>query len=165
MHIPVLLKEVIKIFDPKPNQNYIDCTLGGGGHTLEILKKTSPRGKVLGLDLSLQAIEKLEEYKKHHKDISKRLIIAHENFSKLKEIVKEKDFQPVHGILFDFGLSTDLLEKSSRGFTFMKDEPLDMRFDAKNQTLTAKNIINKYSEKELEDLFKKYGGEKWSYKI
>ncbi len=164
MHVPVLLNEVIKTFSPKPNENYIDCTIGAGGHSFKILEKISPKGKVLGIDLSLKAIKKLEKIKKEKK-LSNRLILVNDNFSHLKHIIAKKDFKPVHGILFDFGISTDLLKNSNRGFTFIKKEPLDMRFNTKKSNLTAKKIVNNYSQKELENIFVKYGEERWSKKI
>src|SRR6056297_566162 len=98
MHIPVLLNEVIQAFSPKPNENYIDCTIGAGGHTLKILEKTAPNGKVLGIDLSLKAIKKLKNLKK---GLSNRLILVNDNFSNLKKIVSDKEFKPINGILFD----------------------------------------------------------------
>lgn len=161
IHFPVLLKEVIQYFDPKPNQNFIDCTLGGGGHAEAILKRTGPRGKLLGIDwnefsLSI-AKKKLMRFKS-------RSIFVCDNFVNLTKIVRENNFIPISGILFDLGLSSYLLEESKKGFSFKKDEYLDMRYkeSADNQQLTAADIVNTYPEKELIKIFKKYGEEKYS---
>jgi 16S rRNA (cytosine1402-N4)-methyltransferase len=161
MHIPVLLNEVINFLKPKPNQNFIDCTIGGGGHAFKILELTKPKGKLLGIDFNKEAIEELEK-KKRALGLNERLILVNDNFSNLEKIVKEKNFFRVHGILYDLGLSSDLLEKSNRGFSFMKDEILDMRLNPEKQILTAKDILNQYSEKELKDIFEKFGEEKFS---
>ena len=115
MHIPVLKKEVIEYLDPKPNENFIDCTFGEGGHSAAILEKTKPNGKVLGVDLNPEAP------------------CVHDNFKNLKEIVEREKFQPVSGILFDLGFSSWHIESSGRGFSFQREEPLDMRYSAKFQ--------------------------------
>jgi len=161
IHIPVLLKEVIRYLNPQANQNFIDCTIGGGGHAFEILKMIGPKGKLLGIDLWEEAIRDLRLKIKDLR-LEERLILVCDNFANLKEIVKRESFFPVDGILFDLGLSSDLLEKSGRGFSFQKVEILDMRFNPKKQILTAKEILNQASEKELTDIFKNYSEEKFS---
>jgi len=152
MHIPVLLHEVLEYFNPKPNQNFIDCTFGGGGHGLEILKIILPNGKLLAIDANGE-IKKLR-----NKEIkgNKNLIFVNDNFRNLDKIVKNYFSYPVNGILLDLGLSSDELENSGRGFSFLKDEPLDMRFDIR-QNLTAFEIINYYSLENLIDIFKNFG--------
>ena len=154
MHIPVLQKEVLQYLDPKPNENFIDCTFGEGGHTHLILEKTAPKGKVLGIDLTLKPEVKPPE----------RLILVRDNFANLKEIVQKYKFRPVHGIIFDLGLSSWYLEESGRGFTFQKREPLDMRYDNRNQ-LTAEKIINFWSKFEIEKILREYGEERFSKEI
>jgi 16S rRNA (cytosine1402-N4)-methyltransferase len=161
IHIPVLLKEVIRCLNPQANQNFIDCTIGGGGHAFEILKMIGPKGKLLGIDLWEEAIRDLRLKIKNLR-LEERLILVCDNFANLKKIVKRESFFPVDGILFDLGLSSDLLEKSGRGFSFQKVEILDMRFNPKKQILTAKEILNQASEKELTDIFKNYSEEKFS---
>lgn len=152
MHIPVLQKEVIEYLDPKPNENFIDCTLGEAGHAAAILEKTGPKGKLLGIDFEIRV--KSQE----------RLILAKGNFANLKEIVKESKFSQVNGILFDLGLSSWHLEESGRGLSFQKNEPLDMRFDQNNQ-LTAERICNYWSFQEIEKILREYGQEQFSRQI
>lgn len=144
---PVLLKQILFFFNPQPNQNFIDCTLGQGGHALAILKKIKPKGKVLGIDLN--PIIKPQ----------KNLIIVQDNFANLKQIVEKYNFKNIKGILFDLGFSDWQLEKSGRGFSFKKNEPLDMRFD-QSSAISAQDIVNKWPKEELIRLFKKYGEEK-----
>ncbi len=164
MHIPVLLKEVIEYLNPGPGKNFIDATVGGGGHSLEILEKTGPEGKILGIDASPEAINDLKHRIKEL-NIKERLILINDNFSHLKEIVKKNNFQPVDGILFDLGLSSNLLESSGRGFSFMAHEILDMRYNPRTQALTADKIINTYTKDDLEKFFRDYGGEKFAGRI
>jgi len=156
MHIPVLQKEVIKYLDPKPNENFIDCTVGEAGHSLAILENNVPKGKVLGIDWDKNQISKLKQ--------TERLILISDNFSNLKEIVKKEKFNSVSGILLDLGMSSGHLEESGRGFSFLKKEPLDMRYDLENP-LTAEKILNYWSESEIERILKEYGEEKFSRQI
>jgi 16S rRNA (cytosine1402-N4)-methyltransferase len=151
MHIPVLKKEVLELLDPKPNQNFIDCTLGEMGHTLAILERIAPQGKVLGIEWDREAFNKSRP--------EGRLILVNDSYVNLKEIVEKNDFYPVRGILFDLGVSSWDLEESGRGFTFLKDEPLDMRFNQRGE-LTAEYILNGYPEKEIEKIIKEYGEER-----
>lgn len=164
MHIPVLSSEVIDYLQLQPNQNIIDCTIGGGGHSFKILPHLDPDGKILGIDLSPAAIQKIDK-KRRELDLQKRIIVANENFAHLREIVEQNSFNPVHGILLDLGLSSDLLESSGRGFSFMKNEPLDMRFNPQTDDITAREIINQYSEKTLKEIFWRYGEERYSSRI
>ncbi len=161
IHIPVLLNEVLKYLDPKPNENFLDCTIGEGGHARAILEKNGPRGKVLGID---QDLKQIENCKSKMADFKKRLILVCDNFVNLKKIVKRENFKPISGILFDLGLSSWHLERSGRGFSFLKNEQLDMRFDLKND-LTAKKILNEYPENEIEKILKDYGQERFAKKI
>lgn len=159
-HVPVLLKEIIKYLDPEPNENFIDATLGGGGHAFAILEKISPNGKLLGIDLSKDAISKIKEARNDQPSIKDRLILVNDNFANLSEIIKKYNFLSVSGIIVDLGLSSDLLEASRRGFSFQKDEFLDMRFGETGKT--AYEIINQGLPEELEEIFRKYGEEKFS---
>ncbi|MBU2635175.1 16S rRNA (cytosine(1402)-N(4))-methyltransferase RsmH [Patescibacteria group bacterium] len=158
MHTPVLKKEVLQYLDPKPNENFIDCTINGGGHTYSILEKTKPNGKVLGIELDKDIFDKLS--------LSKidRLVLANDSYTNLKKIVQKHSFGPVNGILFDLGMSSWHLEESERGFTFLKDEPLDMRYSLDND-LSADKIINNYSQKEIEKILKEYGEERFAKRI
>lgn len=157
VHIPVLLKEVIEYLNPRPGENFIDCTINGGGHSLEIFKQIGPNGKILGIDWDSGVLEKLES--KLDNKTKKSFILICDNYRNLKNIVGNNNFSPVHGILFDLGMSSWQLGASGRGFSFQKDEPLDMRY-SENQTLTAKEIINQWPEEELIKIFGEYGEER-----
>ncbi|MDO8424828.1 MAG: 16S rRNA (cytosine(1402)-N(4))-methyltransferase RsmH [bacterium] len=159
-HIPVLPKEVIEYLDPKSNENFIDCTLGGGGHALAILEKTGPNGKILGIDADPEAIKNAES-KIANTEYKKRLIIACGNFKNLKEIVTGENFKKISGILLDLGMSSSQLEESGRGFSFQKKEPLDMRYDPLGP-VTAEKIVNYWSYQEIERILKEYGEEQFS---
>jgi len=161
IHQPVLLKKVIKYLDPKPGENFIDCTLGTGGHSLAILKRNNP-GKVLALDWDKQSLEHFKSLIPDLK-IKSRLILVNDNFKNLKGVVKENNFKSVNGILFDLGLSSWQLEKSGKGFSFQKNEPLKMNFQA--QSRTAKDVLAQSSKEELANIFKQYGEEKYSRRI
>ncbi len=164
MHIPVLLNQVMEYLQPRPNQSFIDCTVGGGGHALGLLSLIEPKGKLLGIDLSKEAIGSLE-FKAQNLKLSQRFILVIDNFAHLKEIAKRNNFSPVNGILLDLGLSSDLLEESGRGFSFMRDEKLDMRYNPDLTDLTAEKIVNQYPEQELIEIFKRYGGERFSRRV
>jgi len=163
VHIPVLLNEVIKYLNPKPGENFIDCTVGAGGHSLAIFKKNKP-GKLLAIDCDNESLE-LFKSKIRNSEFSflRRLTLANDNFRNLKKIVEKYKFHPVNGILLDLGLSSWHIEESKKGFTFRKDEPLGMNFD--NRSPSAAEIINNFSEKSLEEIFSKYGEERYSRRI
>ncbi|MFH0854178.1 MAG: 16S rRNA (cytosine(1402)-N(4))-methyltransferase RsmH [bacterium] len=157
-HIPVMLNEVIECLNPQPGQNFVDCTIGGGGHSAEILKRVAPNGKVLGIDLDAEAIKKV-------KSLEKKLILVQDNFANLDKILKEEKIGHVHGILLDLGISSAEYE-SGKGFSFQKDELLDMRFGTVNgYNLTAEDIVNKWSKDKLIKIFKEYGEERLAGKI
>ena len=160
-HIPVLVEETIGALNVQPGGRYIDCTLGGGGHAAAILEHSSPGGQLLGIDADPEAIKiarsRLEAY-------SGSTLLINENFVSLQAICYKYDFLPVHGILFDLGLSSIQLNGGGHGFSFQHDAPLDMRLSP-NQELTAANIINTYSETELARLIKTYGEEGYSRRI
>lgn len=159
-HIPVMLKEAISYLDIKPNHWYIDCNLGGGGHTEGILKAG---GKVLGIDLDPDAIEEVS--KKNFP--LERLILINDNFSHLSHITHTtltSQPSPISGVLFDLGISSYQLEKPERGFSFNVDAPLDMRMDP-TVGVTAADLVNVLPEKELSRLFWEYGEENFARPI
>lgn len=157
MHIPVLKNEVIEYLEPKENENFIDCTIGAGGHTLAILEKNQPKGKVLGIEIDPEMYENLR------KNSFERLILVQGSYIDIKKIAEQNKFAP-NGILFDLGMSSWHIEKSGRGFSFMRDEPLDMRYSLKT-SLRAEEIVNKWSEQEIEEILRQYGGERFSKRI
>ncbi|MCX6759361.1 MAG: 16S rRNA (cytosine(1402)-N(4))-methyltransferase RsmH [Candidatus Nealsonbacteria bacterium] len=163
VHIPVLQKEVLQYLEPKPNENFIDCTIGKGGHALAILEKNGPNGKVLGIDQDQEIIQCLKT-RAAAKGEEERLILVCDNFANLEEIVKKQNFKKISGILFDLGMSSWHLEESGRGFSFLRNEPLDMRYDLRNP-LTAEKIINFWSEPDIEKILKEFGEENFSEKI
>ena len=163
LHKPVLLNEVLEYLNPQTGQNFIDCTLGGGGHTTEILKRVLSSGKVLAIDLDKEAIKNYESRIKNQ-ELKKNLVLVNDNFANLEKITTEQNFSSVQGIVIDFGFSSDQIEDSERGFSFLRDGNLDMRFGSR-KSLTAGEIINKWSEKELETIFREYGEEWMAGKI
>ena len=168
IHISVLQKEVLKYLDPKPNKNFIDCTIGEGGHTNAILKENKPNGKVLGIDWDTEIIKKFELQVPSYK-LQGRVILVNDSYINLKEIVEKYNFGPIQGILFDIGMSSWHLEKSKRGFSFLRDEPLDMRYGIKAQgfkdNLTAEEIINEWPQQEIGKILKEYGEERFAERI
>ena len=161
IHKPVLLNEVVEALQAKPGRRYVDCTLGSGGHAIAILEKIMPDGQLLGIDADPEAIEiaktKLASY-------AESTIIINDNFANLEAICRENDFLPVHGILFDLGLSSMQVGTPERGFSFRDDGPLDMRFSP-TQELTAADIANILPEDKLSQLIKTYGEEHLSKRI
>ncbi len=152
-HEPALLKETLTYLNVRSNKKYIDATVGGGGHAVEIVKRG---GNLLGLDVDPDAIDAARE--KLEKLGAKGWVLRAQNFKNIDKIAKENDFYPVTGILYDLGLSSYQLEHSGRGFSFQKNEPLDMRADP-DLKVTAADLVNGLSEKELVKLFEKYGEE------
>lgn len=159
-----MLREVIHYLDPKSNNNFIDCTIGEGGHAIAILERNKPSGKVLGIDHDPVLLEKLK-LKIKSADYDKRLVLVCDNFANLKSIVEEHGFERVSGVLFDLGLSSWHLEESRRGFSFLRDELLDMRYNPQQNTLTAEAILNYWSAKEIERVLRVYGEERFSKRI
>jgi len=159
-HIPVLLKEVIEYLNPTSNENFIDATIGEGGHSLAILKEIVPQGKVLGVELDSAIYEIVKNKLKNEK----RLILVNDSYVNLEKIVKEKQFQSVNGILFDLGMCSWQIDESKRGFSYLKDEPLDMRFNPES-TLTAAEIVNFWKLEDLERILREYGEEKYAKRI
>ncbi len=164
-----MLDEVIQFLDIKPNHWYIDCNLGGGGHTQAILDKG---GKVLGIDLDITAIRHVA--KNHQLELvetdqlvyarSENLIIVQANFLEAATYANKFKITPVAGILFDLGLSSSQLDTADRGFSFQADAPLDMRMDQR-LAVSAADLVNALNVGELAELFQKYGEETWAKPI
>ncbi len=160
-HIPVLLPEVLKALAVQPGGRYIDCTLGGGGHAAAILDNSSPGGQLLGIDADPKALEAARERLQYYKE---SVLLVNDNFVNLQSICVKYDFFPVHGILFDLGLSSLQLNDSNRGFSFQLDAPLDMRFSP-DQKVSAADILNTASEEKLAQIIRNYGEESQSNRI
>lgn len=164
-HIPVLPAEVINALELAPGKNIIDCTLGDAGHSELILERTSPSGKLLGIDADPEALLRAKNFL-HRFD--GRVVHVRENFEHLESIVKEQSFGPIDGILMDFGWSSPQFEERKRGFSFQnKDEVLDMRYGASADVSrkTASEYIAEATEDELEEIFRVYGEERLSREI
>lgn len=161
MHKSVLLQEVIQYLDPKDGQRFIDATIGFGGHSLEILKKISGRGILIGIDQDVEALDWLGA------NLARKypnLILAQANFSEIGKTARENGIENANGILADIGVSSYQLDEPARGFSLKNDGPLDMRMD-KDQVLTAEDVVNTYSEHDLTEIFSKYGEERMSKTI
>ena len=155
MHIPVLLNEILKYLNPRPNQNFVDATVGDGGHARAILENIAPNGKLIAVDRDVDSVVRA---KSNLKEFENRVLFVNDSFGNILKIVEEGGFNRIKGILFDFGMSTNQLENSGRGFSFQRDEVLDMRYDIKTQ-VTAEDVLNNYSEAELVRIFKEFGEE------
>jgi 16S rRNA (cytosine1402-N4)-methyltransferase len=160
-HTPVLLTEVLRALVVQPGGRYIDATLGGGGHAVAILEYSSPGGQLLGIDADPGAIKAARERFRGSRD---SLLIVNDNFANLQSICIKYDFFPVHGILFDLGISSLQLDGSGRGFSFQHDAPLDMRFNPGQKT-TAADIVNTTSQVRLANIIRAYGEESQSHRI
>ena len=160
-HIPVLKNEVMQYLDPRPGARFIDATLGAGGHTREILERTGPGGQVLAIDQDESA---LSNAKAMLESFGSRVIFVHSNFRAVGKIADEYGFLNCDGVLADIGISSMMVDDPSRGFSFMREGPLDMRMD-RTQALTAADVVNTYSEKEIADLIYTLGEERRSRPI
>lgn len=163
MHIPVLLKESIELLNPKSGDVILDATINGGGHSEEILKIIGEKGRLIGIDQDDEVLNKLKEKWKDRENI----LLARDNFRNLDEVLASLKIEKINGALFDIGVSSSQIDESGRGFSFQKDEPLLMTMKAEiaPNDLTAKEIVNNWSEKDLADVIWKYGQERFSRKI
>lgn len=159
-HVTVLLNEAVDILDIKPDGIYVDGTLGGAGHSLEIVKKLTS-GKLICFDQDINAISAAKE---KLKDFMDKTILVHSNFENLREELNKLGIESIDGFLVDLGVSSHQLDVPERGFSYMQDAPLDMRMD-NNAELSAYDVVNTYSEAELKRVIKDYGEENWSARI
>jgi 16S rRNA (cytosine1402-N4)-methyltransferase len=143
-----------------PGGVYVDCTVGGGGHFLKILEAVGDNGIVVGIDRDENAISAVKNKigERHN------IILVHENFRNIKKIMRGLGFEKANGILYDLGVSSYQLDEKERGFTYKEDAPLDMRMD-KNQKLRAEDLVNDLPERELAQIIKEYGEERWAARI
>lgn len=157
-HEPVMLQEVIELLQLRPGDEAIDCTFGGGGYTRALLKAVAPDGRVLAIDRDPEAVARGRSLS-WPPDEPARLNLVHANFTQIRQVANEAGFRSVRGIAADLGLSSRQLEASNRGFSFLLDGPLDMRFDSTSQSGTAADLIARLSVDELERLLRLYGEE------
>ncbi len=159
-HVSVLLEECLEGLNIKPDGVYVDGTMGGAGHTGEILKRV-PEGLVIGIDQDTDAIaaatNRLEAIGGNYK-------IAHSNFSGIKAVLRDLEVPKIDGLLLDLGVSSYQLDKAERGFSYMHDGELDMRMD-RDSDFSAYDVVNMYSKEELTDIIRRYGEEKWAARI
>ena len=159
-HIPVMLEECIEGLLIKPNGIYVDGTIGGAGHSKEIIKKLSEKGLLIGIDRDEEALEaasrNLEGFNNYK--------LVHGNHDEIKKILNDLQIDKVDGILLDLGVSSYQLDEASRGFSYNKDDKLDMRMD-RSQKISAFDVVNFYHEKDLANLIYEYGEERFSRQI
>lgn len=159
-HVSVLLEEVLKGLNIKEDGIYVDGTLGGAGHSLEIVKRLKT-GKIIGIDQDTNALDKSREVLKEHLD---KVILVHDNYVNIKSVLEDLNIEKVDGILLDLGVSSHQLDTEERGFSHNKDAPLDMRMDS-SKNFSAWNVVNEYSEDEITRILYEYGEEKWAKRI
>ncbi len=160
-HISVLLEETIEGLHINPDGIYVDGTLGGGGHALEVCKRLSDKGRFIGIDQDEAAILASSERLKDFKD---KVTIIRSNYCNMKQVLQEQGIYSVDGIVLDLGVSSHQLDTADRGFSYMENASLDMRMDTR-QEKTAKDIVNDYSEMELYHIIKDYGEDKFAKNI
>lgn len=160
-HASVLLNETIDSLNIKPDGIYVDGTLGGGGHSFEICKRLGDGGRLIGIDQDLDAIAAATERLQPYKD---KVTIVHSNYQDIDSVLKGLSISGVDGIVLDLGVSSYQLDNVDRGFTYREDTPLDMRMD-QTQPMTAKDIVNDYSEMELYRVIRDYGEEQFAKNI
>ncbi len=158
MHLAVLKKEIIEHLNLQPNDNFIDCTAGEGGHLFSLLEKTQPDGLALGIDKDKRNVELIKE------KANQRVIVREDNYLNLEKIAKEENLKNISAILFDLGFSSWHIDESGRGFSFQKEELLDMRYSLKDETM-AWEIINSWPPEEIEIIIKELGEDRFARKI
>lgn len=160
-HISAMPTEVVHFLDCRPGKIYVDGTLGGSGHARLILERILPGGTLIGIDQDRDALVNGERKLKPYLSNTR---LFHDSFTHLRDILSQLGILTVDGILLDLGVSLHQLESSGRGFSFRRDEPLDMRMDVRQGT-SAETIVNRMPEKELKRIFSEYGEERWSGRI
>lgn len=159
-HISVLLNECLEGLNIKENGIYVDGTLGGAGHSSEILKRLSNEGRLIGIDQDTDALKAAKERLKNYSNVT----FVHSNFSSIENVLNNLNIDGVDGILMDLGVSSYQLDEGERGFSYMKDAPLDMRMN-RDKDFSAYNVINEYSEEDLYRIIRDYGEEKFARRI
>ena len=161
LHQPVLLKETIDLLCNKDGGLYVDCTLGGGGHSEAILKR-SPHNRIIGIDQDSEAIKAASERLAPYGD---RVIFVWDNFKNIGDILDKLSIPSVDGVLMDLGISSPQLDHKERGFSYQQDAPLDMRMNQTGGAITARDLVNNLTEEELAQIIYRYGEERWAKRI
>jgi 16S rRNA (cytosine1402-N4)-methyltransferase len=159
-HVSVLLNECLDALNIKEDGIYVDCTLGGAGHSLEILKRLTEKGRLIGIDQDEDALKAAKEKLKDFNNVT----YVHDNFYNIEEILEKLKVEKVDGILMDLGVSSFQLDETERGFSYMRDATLDMRMD-RSKGISAHDVVNNYSEEQIAEVLKTYGEEKFSKRI
>lgn len=160
-HQPVLLNEVVEGLEIQADWDLVDGTVGGGGHSYYMLKKSSPKGRLMGIDRDREAFAAA---RKRLQEFGERVTYVHDNFKNIKKIFYINGWDKVHGALIDLGVSSFQIDNRLRGFSYMQDGPLDMRMNTQD-AITAKDLVNNASKEELSNIIKKYGEERWAARI
>ena len=160
-HISVMPEETVKGLVTTEDGTYVDCTLGGGGHSGLIAAMLTEKGRLIGIDQDAAAIRAASERLKEAKC---RVDIVHNNFRNLEQILADENAPLVDGVVFDLGVSSHQIDTAERGFSYIQDAPLDMRMNPEAD-FSAYDVVNRYEEKELNRIFKEYGEERWSKRI
>ena len=164
MHKPVLLKETIEYLNPQGGDTILDATIGSGGHAEIIMQKIGRTGTFVGIDQDMMMIDRLNS---KYQITNNKFILVNENFRNLDKVLDSLKIEKIDGVIFDLGMSTMQLEESGRGFSFQRNESLVMNYKSnlESSDLTAQDILNKWSEKDIADILYKYGEERYSRKI
>ena len=161
LHRSVLLNEVLEYLNPKPGGVFIDATINGGGHAAAIAERIGKKGKLLGIDRDCELLS-LKSLNYQLQTTNYKLVC--DSFAQMREVAEEQGFTNVDGILFDLGFSSFHIEQSGRGFSFLRDEPLDMRYDT-TDGVSAKDVVNKWPEEKLRNIFFTLGEERFGRRI
>ncbi|MEG0295418.1 MAG: 16S rRNA (cytosine(1402)-N(4))-methyltransferase RsmH [Clostridium sp.] len=159
-HVSVLLGECIDALDIKPDGIYVDGTMGGAGHSSEIVKKLNENGLLIGVDQDTDALKASKERLHNYNNVK----YVHNNFTNIDQILTELDIEKIDGMLMDLGVSSYQLDEGERGFSYMKDAPLDMRMN-RDRHLSAYNVVNDYDEEDIYRIIRDYGEEKFAKRV
>ena len=160
-HIPVMVHEVLFYLDPQKDGIYVDCTVGTGGHSLAIMERTAGKVKLIGIDWDEEALKIASERLRKFRD---KTILVRASFVEIKKVLESLGITEVNGFLYDLGISSLQLNDPKRGFSFKEDNPLDMRMDIRKD-ITAAQLVNKLSLRELESIFRTFGEERWAARM
>ncbi|HKY64510.1 MAG TPA: 16S rRNA (cytosine(1402)-N(4))-methyltransferase RsmH [bacterium] len=161
IHVPVMRDEVLDLLQVGANRNYVDGTLGLGGHSFAILERSAPEGRLLGIDRDREALRLAAQRLSPFKD---RIVLKHATYDRAPELIAEADLGPIDGMILDLGVSSLQLDDAKRGFSFTQDSALDMRMDLEEE-VTARELLNDLPERELEAIFREYGEERFAKRI